>query len=65
MEKTIQEAMKIVSERAEKENRGYNVIAVYWRLRGIYEREGKEAVMQFAKTAEFQKEKKRRAVGYS
>lgn len=56
MEEIINEAMQIVKERAERENKKYNDIALYWKLRGLYEREGAESVINFVSNAPFQKD---------
>ena len=61
----VDEAMSIVKARAKAENGIYDEMATSWRIAGIWEREGPEAALAYARTAPFQKEKRTVRSGYA
>ena len=61
----IDEAMAIIKERAEKEGKQYDERLTVWCLEGLLFREGKEAALEFARTAPFQCKRPKAFRGYA
>lgn len=61
----VDEALEIIRARTEEEGVNYNEMATSWRIAGIWEREGPEAALAYARTAPFQKKKKTIQSGYA
>ena len=54
----VDEALSIIRARANAEGGHYDEMATSWCIAGIWEREGSEAALAFARTAPFQKKKR-------
>ena len=61
----VNEALSIIRARANAEGGHYDEMATSWCIAGIWEREGPEAALAFARTAPFQKKKKTIQSGYA
>ena len=61
----VDEAMSVIRARANLEGGVYDEMATSWRIAGIWEREGPEAALAYARTAPFQKKKRTIRIGYA
>ena len=61
----VDEALSIIRARANLEGGVYDEMATSWRIAGIWEREGSEAALAYARTAPFQIKKKTIWSGYA
>ena len=61
----VDEALSIIRARANLEGCVYDEMATSWRIAGIWEREGPEAALAYARTAPFQIKKKTIWSGYA
>lgn len=61
----VNEALSIIRARANAEGGVYDEMATSWCIAGIWEREGPEAALAYARTAPFQKEKRTVRSGYA
>lgn len=61
----VDEALSIIRARANLEGGVYDEMATSWRIAGIWEREGPEAALAYARTAPFQKKNRTAWSGYA
>lgn len=58
-EATIKEGMEIIEKRSLEEDGTYNKELTQWALTGVYDREGRDAAIEYAKTTPFHIDAKR------
>ena len=61
----VDEALEIIRARTEEEGVNYNEMATSWRIAGIWEREGPEAALAYARTVPLQRKNRTVWSGYA